>query len=78
MFSTIRKSVATVVALGALSLGGAALAGAAGTSSPSATDPARGRGHEQREALSSGVAAKVKAAALDKARRDRAARHGPW
>ena len=66
MLSTIRKSAATVVALGALGLGGAALAGAAGTSSSSATDPPGGRGHEQREALSSGVAAKVKAAALDK------------
>ena len=66
MLSTIRKSAATVVALGALGLGGAALAGAAGTSSSSATDPPGGRGHAQREALSSGVAAKVKAAALTK------------
>ena len=67
MLSTIRKSAATVVALGALSLGGAALAGAAGTSSSPATDPAGARGcHEQRAALSSEVAAKVKAAALDK------------
>src|SRR3954468_20784514 len=71
MLSTIRNSAATVVALGALGLGGSAIAGAAnktstGTSS-SATKSSQTRGaRERREALSSAVAAKVKAAALDK------------
>jgi hypothetical protein len=71
MLSTVRKSAATVVALGALGLGGSAIAGAAdktstGTSS-SGTNSSQTRGaHEQREALSSAIAAKVKAAALDK------------
>ena len=66
MLSTIRKSAATVVALGALALGGATLAGAAGTSNSSGTDPSPRRGHEQREALAADVAAKVKAAAIEK------------
>ena len=71
MPSTFGKSAATVMALGALGLGGAALAGAAdktsaGTSS-SGTSAAQTR-HERphREALTSGAAAKVKAAALEK------------
>lgn len=59
MLSTFRKSVAAVAALGALALGGSAIAGAADkTASPQA--------RPQREALSSSVAAKVKAAALEK------------
>src|SRR4051812_16960481 len=63
MLSTIRKTAVTVGAVGALGLGGAAIAGAAGntTSSPSGTQT-----RPQREALSSDVAAKVKAAALAK------------
>ena len=58
--TTIRKSALTVAALGALGLGGAAIAGA--TDNTAQTRQAR----PQREALSSDVAAKVKAAALDK------------
>jgi uncharacterized membrane protein YkoI len=59
MLSTIRKSAVTVAALGALGFGGAAAAGAADKT----TDP---QARPQREALSSEVAAKVKAAALAK------------
>jgi len=66
MLSTTRKSAMTLAALAALGLGGSAIAGAAdkasSSSSPSATRPAR----PDREALSSAVAAKVKAAALEK------------
>jgi hypothetical protein len=68
MLNIIRKSAMTVAALGALGLGGAALAGAADNSKSSSgskssqTRPDRPR----REALSSEVAAKVKAAALAK------------
>jgi hypothetical protein len=57
--STIRKSVAAVMAVGALGLGGSAIAGAADTTKPRDARP-------QREALSSSVAAKVEAAALEK------------
>ena len=59
MLSTIRKSAVTVAALGALGLGGAAIAGAADKTTDTQTRP-------QREALSTEVAAKVKAAALAK------------
>ncbi len=63
MLSSIRKTAVAIVALAALALGGAAIAGAAGkTSSGSSASKTR----PQREALSSDVAAKVKAAALDK------------
>jgi hypothetical protein len=62
--STIRTSAATVAALFALALGGAALAGA--TDNPSASGSSSDAARSQREALSSDVAAKVKAAALDK------------
>lgn len=63
MFTTARKTVVTVAALGALALGGAAIAGAAdSTTAPSAGTKTR----PQRQALSSTVAAKVKAAALAK------------
>jgi len=62
MATTIRKAAVTVAALGAFGLGGAAIAGAADTNSTStATQQPR-----QRAALSSDVAAKVKAAALAK------------
>ena len=61
MSSTIRKSAAAVLAVGALGLGGAALAGAADTSKPQPRDA-----RPQREELTSSVAAKVKAAALAK------------
>src|SRR3954453_14325268 len=66
MLSSIRKTAVTVGAVGALGLGGAAIAGAAynTTSSSAGTNPAQTR--PQREALSSDVAAKVKAAALAK------------
>src|SRR5215211_7700520 len=63
MLSSIRKTAAAAVALAALALGGAAIAGAADkTSSTNGSSQAR----PQREALSSDVAAKVKAAALEK------------
>ena len=69
MLSTIRKSALTVAALGAVGLGAAGLAGAAddatsSSSSSKATSSAQSR--PAREPLSSEVAAKVKAAALDK------------
>jgi hypothetical protein len=65
MLSSIRKPAATVVALAALGLGGAAVAGAAdNTTKSSGSSSAQSR--QAREALSSEVAAKVKAAALDK------------
>ena len=67
---SIRKSAATVVALGALGLGGAAIAGAAGNSTSSGSS---GTGSSQtrqagpqRQTLSADAAAKVKAAALAK------------
>jgi hypothetical protein len=65
MLSTIRKSAMTVAALGALGLGGAGIAAAADDSAASrgsSSDTAQTR--PAREALSSEVAAKVKAAAL--------------
>ena len=66
MFRT--RTLMAVAALAALGLGGAAIAGAADNSSSSSqsapSQPPQGR--PQREALSSDVAAKVKAAALDK------------
>jgi uncharacterized membrane protein YkoI len=57
MQAVIRRSAVTVAVLGAFGLGGSAIAGAAGNSSSSPTSQSR---------LSSDVAAKVKAAALDK------------
>jgi hypothetical protein len=73
MFTTIiRKSAMTVAALGALGLGGAAIAGAADSNNSSGSSPSGANATQsrpappQREALSSDVAAKVKAAALDK------------
>ncbi len=64
MLTTVRKSVAAVAALGALALGGSAIAGAADKTASSETRSSQAR--PQREALSSDVAAKVKAAALEK------------
>lgn len=65
MLTTFRKTAVTASALCALGLGGAALAGAADNSSSSSTStqdrPERSKG----QALSSDVAAKVKAAALE-------------
>ena len=58
----VRKSAATVAVLGAFGLGGSAIAGAAGTSSTKT----RAGAPQQRDALSTATAAKVKAAALDK------------
>ena len=64
MLSSIRKTAVAIVALAALALGGAALAGAAGKTSSGSSSASKTR--PQPEALSSDVAAKVKAAALDK------------
>jgi len=69
MLNVIRRSAVTVAALGALGLGGAAIAGAADeTKSPGSSDSATRSSENRpaREALSSDVAAKVKAAALAK------------
>ena len=67
MLSTIRKPAAAVAALGALALGGSAIAGAADKTSASGTSSSKSsQARPQREALSSSVAAKVKAAALEK------------
>jgi hypothetical protein len=70
--TTIRKSAMTVAALGALGLGGSAIANAAdkttssGTTSSGSSSAQTRDSRRQRESLSSDVAAKVKAAALDK------------
>ncbi len=72
MFSTARKTIASVAALGALALGGSAIAGAADSSSStqSAASTAQPQGRHvgpdgtREKALSSADAAKVKAAAL--------------
>jgi hypothetical protein len=67
--TTIRKSAMTVAALGALGLGGSAIAGAADNGSSSGTSSSQSTSSQTRqgrEALSSDVAAKVEAAALDK------------
>jgi hypothetical protein len=58
--TTVRKTAATVLALGALGLGGSAIAGAAGNGTASGQAP------PERQALSADAAAKVKAAALEK------------
>ena len=70
--TTIRKSAMTAAAIGALGFGGAALAGAAddrassgSSSSASGSSQAR-QGPPRREALAGDVAAKVKAAAVEK------------
>src|SRR4051794_10902331 len=62
MHRIARKSAATVAVLGAFGFGGSAIAGAAGSSSTKT----RAGAAQQRQALSSDTAAKVKAAALDK------------
>ena len=69
MLSSIRKPVTIVAAIGALGLGGAAIAGAADTteSSRSSSSSSRTDFRPARETLSSTVAAKVKAAAVEKA-----------
>ncbi|MEO8690740.1 MAG: hypothetical protein ABI611_21300 [Solirubrobacteraceae bacterium] len=69
MLSTIRRSIAAVAALGALALGGSAIAGAVdkSTSSGSSSPGTRSAlARPEHQALSSDVAAKVKAAALAK------------
>ena len=79
MFSTARKTVATVAALGALALGGSAIAGAAQNSSSTTTQgtqtaqgqppgggPHVGANGKQERPLTGETAAKVKAAALKK------------
>ena len=64
MLSSIRKSAVAVVAIGALGLGGAAIAGAADkTTGSSSSGSSSTQTRPQRDALSSDVAAKVKAAA---------------
>ena len=66
----IRRTAAAVAALAALGLGGSAIAGAADSngagSSPTTQTQAPTRDRGQRPALAADVAAKVKAAALDK------------
>ena len=67
--TTLRKFAITAAALGSLGLGGAAVAGAASkaktsSSGTSTSQTRQGRHHD--DALASDVAAKVKAAALDK------------
>jgi hypothetical protein len=64
MLTSIRKVAVAVVALAAFALGGSAIAGAANKSGSTGTSPSGQQ--RQREALSSDVAAKVKAAALAK------------
>ena len=69
MLDIVRKSAIGIAALGALALGGSAIAGAASnsTSSSSGTSSTQTRpAPPQREQLSADVAAKVKAAALEK------------
>ena len=66
MFSTIRKSLVAVAALAALALGGSALAGAADKTTTSSTATQTRPARPQPQPLSSDVAAKVKAAALEK------------
>lgn len=65
MFTIVRKSAAGVVAVAALGLGGSAIADAASNSS-SATKTASSHARPAPQTLSSDVAAKVKAAALEK------------
>jgi hypothetical protein len=65
--NTIRKSAMTVAAVGALGMGGAAISSAADSSTSSGKTSSKPReGRAERQPLSSDVAAKVKAAALDK------------
>jgi hypothetical protein len=68
VITTIRKSAVTMLAIGAMGLGGAAVAGAAdkATSTSSSSSSQSRSDRQQREALSSDVAAKVKEAALTK------------
>ena len=62
--TTIRKPAASLASLAALALGGAALAGAADDPSKSSSSPSTAR--SERQPLSSEVATKVKAAALER------------
>ena len=66
MLHTIRRITAAAVALGALALGGSAIAGAADKTSSGTSSPQTRTERPQREALSADVAAKVKAAALER------------
>ncbi|HEX6712202.1 MAG TPA: hypothetical protein VF066_02415 [Thermoleophilaceae bacterium] len=73
MLKTVQRTVVTGAGLAALALGGSAIAGAASntststTSGTTTTQSGQPRGDRpQQQALSSDVAAKVKAAALDK------------
>jgi uncharacterized membrane protein YkoI len=66
MLTRIRKPAATVVALGALGVGGATIADAATKSGSTAPQTQTRQNRHQDDALSSDVAAEVKAAALDK------------
>ena len=66
MLSSIRKPTAVVAALGALGLGGAAVAGATDSTGSARTSSSRTDFRPARETLSRAVAAKVKAAALEK------------
>ena len=66
MLRTFRKTAAAIAALGALALGGSAIAGAADKTAAPGGGYGSPQSRPQREALSSSVAAKVKAAALKK------------
>jgi hypothetical protein len=69
MLKAVQKTALTAGAMASLALGGSALAGAASspsTSTSTNTTTQAGPGKPQRQPLSSEVAAKVKAAALDK------------
>jgi hypothetical protein len=68
MLQKIQKTTVTLAALGALAFGGSTIADAAGTTSTSGTSTTTtsAKQHSPRQALSASVAAKVKAAALDK------------
>jgi hypothetical protein len=70
MLGAVQKTVLALAALAALALGGSALAGAAGntsTTTGTTTTPSNpGMPRGDRQPLSADVAAKVKAAALDK------------
>ena len=66
MLSSIRKPTAVVAAVGTLGLGGAAFAGATDSTGSARTSSSRTDFRPARETLSSAVAAKVKAAALEK------------
>jgi hypothetical protein len=66
MFKAVQKTALTAGAIASLALGASAIAGAAGDTSTSTGTTKSRPAQPQRQPLSSEVAAKVKAAALDK------------